>query len=61
MCFIIITKKLNDAKKILKRYHKIRWLSRWKSITTLCDSLESVCVCFVMGKVMPLMLGCLKN
>ena len=31
-----------DAKKTMKRYHKIRWLSRWHAVTTLCDSLESV-------------------
>jgi hypothetical protein len=30
------------AKKTIKRYHKIRWLSRWQAVTTLCDSLESV-------------------
>jgi hypothetical protein len=36
--------ELNDAKKLLKIYHKIRWLSRWQAITTLCDSLESVLV-----------------
>jgi hypothetical protein len=36
--------ELNDAQKTLKRYHKIRWLSRWQAITTLCDSLESVLV-----------------
>lgn len=36
----LLQKELNDAQKTLKRYHKIRWLSRWESITTLCDSLE---------------------
>ena len=36
---------LFDAKKTMKRYHKIRWLSRWQAVTTLCDSLESV-LCF---------------
>jgi hypothetical protein len=38
--------ELHDAQKILKRYHKIRWLSRWQVVTTLCDSLESVIVYF---------------
>jgi hypothetical protein len=33
------------AKKTIKRYHKIRWLSRWQAVTTLCDSLELV-LCF---------------
>jgi Domain of unknown function (DUF4371)/hAT family C-terminal dimerisation region len=36
--------ELNDAQKNLRRYHKIRWLSRWQAISTLCDSLESVLV-----------------
>jgi hypothetical protein len=36
--------ELNDAQKILKRYHKIHWLSRWQAITSLCDSLELVLV-----------------
>jgi hypothetical protein len=36
--------QFNDAQKSLKRFHKIRWLSRWEAITTLCDSLESVLV-----------------
>ena len=30
----------------MKRYHKIRWLSRWQTISVLCDSLESVFICF---------------
>jgi len=38
--------ELNDAQKILKRYHKIRWLSRFQAISTLCDSLEFVIVYF---------------
>jgi hypothetical protein len=38
--------ELHDAQKTLKRYHKIRWLSRWQAVTTLCDSLESVIVYF---------------
>ena len=29
------------ANKIIKRYHKIRRLSKWQAVTTLCDSLES--------------------
>jgi hypothetical protein len=45
-----LQKELNDAKKTLKKYHKIRWLSQWESITTLCDSLESVCVFFRDGR-----------
>ena len=36
---------LFNAKKTIKRYHKIRWLSRWQAVTILCDSLESV-LCF---------------
>ena len=30
----------------MKIYQKIRWLSRWQSITTLCDTLESVLTYF---------------
>jgi len=41
-----IQKELNDAQKTLKRFHKIRWLSRSEAISTLCDSLESVLVFF---------------
>ena len=33
---------LFDAKKTMKLYHKIRWLSRCQAVTTLCDSLEFV-------------------
>ena len=36
------------TKEIMKRYHKIRWLSRWQAVTTLYDSLESVLCFFVM-------------
>ena len=36
--------ELDDAKNTLKRYHKIRWLSIFQAVTTLCDSLESVLV-----------------
>jgi len=36
--------KLNDAQRILKRYYKIRWLSRWQVVTTLYDSLELVLI-----------------
>jgi hypothetical protein len=36
--------ELNDFQKTLKRYHKIRWLSRWQAVTCLCDSLESIIV-----------------
>lgn len=38
--------QLLDAQKSLKRYHKIRWLSRWQAVTSLCDSLESVITYF---------------
>ena len=31
-----------DAKRSMKRYHKIRWLSHWQAVSTLCNSLESV-------------------
>ena len=41
-----IKKELFDTQKTLKRYQKIRWLSRWQSVTTLCDSLESVLAYF---------------
>ena len=34
--------ELNDAKKTFKRYYKIRWLSRFEAVSTLCDSLEYV-------------------
>jgi len=38
--------ELFDSQKTLKRFHKIRWLSRWQAIIALCDSLESVLVYF---------------
>ena len=41
-----LQKELNDAQKSLQRFHKIRWLSRYQAISTLCDSLESVLVLF---------------
>jgi len=41
-----IQKELNDAQKRMKIYHKIRWLSRFQAISTLCDSLEFVIVYF---------------
>ena len=41
-CLHELQEELYDAQKSLTRYQKIRWLSRWKSITTLCDTLESV-------------------
>jgi hypothetical protein len=34
------------AKKSFKIYHKIRWLSRWQAITSLCDSLKNVLTYF---------------
>jgi hypothetical protein len=37
---------LFDVQKSLKMYHKIRWLSRWQAVTSLCDSLESVLTYF---------------
>ena len=43
---IALQKELNDAQKSLQRFHKIRWLSRYQAISTLCDSLESVLVFF---------------
>ena len=36
--------ELNDVQKTLKRYHKIRWLSRFQIVTILCDSLKIVLV-----------------
>jgi hypothetical protein len=30
----------------MKRYHKIRWLSRWQETSSLCNSLESVFIFF---------------
>ena len=39
-----LQKELNDSQKILKRYHKIRWLSRYQAISTLRDSLKSILV-----------------
>ena len=30
----------------MKRYHKIRWLSKWQIINALCDSFEFVLICF---------------
>ena len=41
---LILQKELNDAQKSLKRFHKIRWLSRYQVISTLSDSLESILV-----------------
>ena len=41
-----LQEQLFDSKKTMKRYHKIRWLSRWQAISSLCDSLESVLICF---------------
>ena len=37
---------LYDAQKSLKRYQKIRWLSKWQSITTYYDTLQSVLTYF---------------
>ena len=41
-----LQEELADFTKCLKMYHKIRWLSRWQAMTTLCDSLESVLIYF---------------
>ena len=38
----VLQKELNGAQKSLQRFHRIRWLSRYQAISTLCDSLESV-------------------
>jgi len=27
---------------MMKRYHKIKWLSKWQASTILCDNLKSV-------------------
>jgi len=35
-----IQKELNEAQRTMKRYYKIKWLSRFQAISTLCDSLE---------------------
>ena len=37
-----LQKEINNAQKSLQRFHKIRWLSRYQAICTLCDSLELV-------------------
>lgn len=39
-------KNLNDAQDIMKKYRKIRWLSIFQAISTLCDPLEYVIVYF---------------
>ena len=41
-CLLKLQEELFDSKKVLKRFIKIRWLSRWQAVTSLCDSLESV-------------------
>ena len=41
-----LQEELVDSTKCLKMYHKIRWLSRWQAVTTLCDSLESILIYF---------------
>ena len=41
-----LQEKIYDAQKSLKKYQKIGWLSRWQSITTLCDTLERVLTYF---------------
>ena len=42
VCLQKLQDDLFDSKKVLKRFIKIRWLSRWQAVTSLCDSLESV-------------------
>ena len=41
-----LQEELVDFTKCLKKYHKIRWFSRWQAVTTLCDTLESVLIYF---------------
>ena len=56
--------KLNDAQKTLKRYHKIRWLSRFEVVTTLCDSLESswyICIILTPLLVLTELVFCMTN
>ena len=43
-CLLKLQEELFDSKKVLKRFIKIRWLSRWQVVTSLCDSLESVLI-----------------
>jgi len=38
----VLLNELNYTHKYLKRYYKICWLSRWKVVITMCDSLELV-------------------
>jgi hypothetical protein len=35
-----LKKQLNCVQKFMRRYQKVRWLSHWQTITTLCDSLK---------------------
>ncbi len=37
-----LQEQFNSSKKMMKTYHKIKWLFRWQVVTTLCDSLENV-------------------
>ena len=37
-CLLKLQEELFDSKKVLKRFIKIRWLSRWQVVTSLCDS-----------------------
>ena len=32
-----LSEMYSNAKRIMKRYHKIRWLSRWLDMTALYD------------------------
>ena len=41
-CLLKLQEELFDSKKVLNRFIKIRWLSRWQAVTSLCGSLESV-------------------
>ena len=43
-CLLKLQEKLFDSKKVLKHFIKIRLLSRWQAVTSLCDSLESVLI-----------------
>lgn len=41
-----LQERLANFTKYLKIYHEIRWLSGWQTVTTFCDSLESVLTYF---------------
>jgi radical SAM superfamily enzyme len=37
-----LQEQFNNSMKMMKMYHKIKWLLRWQVVTTLYDSLENV-------------------